>query len=255
MTTTSALPLSAPTRSAALERWFSTGLAVTMIVVTIAGFAPSVVNPSGRRAPISLLDAAHGIVASLWLVLFLVQTLMIATRHRALHRRLGFSSIALAAAMLPLGYATAIVMIRRGFDLSGDLHVGHDPIFEALFPLWDLLIFALFFTFAVIWRRRPLLHRRCILFATVTLMEPSLTHLLGHNPRLAALPPAIIMLPFGVFLAAVLVRDYLAIHRLSPGAWLIALAMLASGPLRAGVIGPSAAWHRLGTWLAQLPLP
>lgn len=255
MATTSSIPNPVVTRHTAIERWFTTGLALAMIAVTIAGFAPSLLYPAGRHAPISLLDSAHGAVASLWLIVFLVQSLLIATRHRALHRRLGIASIAIVVAMLPLGFATTIAMMRRGFDLSGDLHAGHDPAFEALFPLWDVLLFALLIALAILWRRRPVFHRRCVLFANVALMEPSLSHLLGHNPTLAAQPPSIILLPFGAFLAAVLVRDYLAIHHLSPGAWATALAMLASGPLRAGVIGPSVMWHRIGAWLTGLPFP
>jgi hypothetical protein len=69
--------LSVPTAAAndirqrnAIGRWYYPGMAVVMIAVAIAGFAPSIVNPSHRHAPLTPLVAVHGIVFSLWLVLY-----------------------------------------------------------------------------------------------------------------------------------------------------------------------------------------
>jgi hypothetical protein len=41
-----------------------------------------------------------------------------------MHRRLGFASIVILALMIPLAYTMTIAMVRRGYDLSGDLSVG-----------------------------------------------------------------------------------------------------------------------------------
>jgi hypothetical protein len=65
-----------------------------------------------------------------------------------------------AALMIPLAYATSISMVRRGFDLSGDLRVEHDPAYEVVFPLGDLLMFAALVTAAMIYRRRADMHKR-----------------------------------------------------------------------------------------------
>jgi len=69
--------------------------------------------------------------------LYLAQAVLIATDRRALHRSLGVASIALAALMIVTGYETTIELTRRGFDLSGDLHL-RDPLMNAVFPLGDL---------------------------------------------------------------------------------------------------------------------
>jgi len=50
------------------ERWFFVGMAIAMIAISVAGFGPSIVNPAGRRGPISLLAAVHGTVFSVWLL-------------------------------------------------------------------------------------------------------------------------------------------------------------------------------------------
>jgi len=105
-------------------RWFFTGMAILMLVTSTASFAPAILNPAGRRAPLSLLGAAHGIVFLAWLVLFLVQVLLVESRRVAWHRRLGLASAVVLLVLIPLGYSVTIAMVRRGFDLSGDQDVG-----------------------------------------------------------------------------------------------------------------------------------
>jgi hypothetical protein len=65
-----------------VKRWFFTAMALTIIAISVAGFMPAIVNPAGRHAPITLLASAHGIVFFAWLMLYLAQSLLIATRHR-----------------------------------------------------------------------------------------------------------------------------------------------------------------------------
>jgi len=37
--------------------------------------------------------------------------------------------------MIPLAYTTTVAMARRAFDLSGDLRIDHDPLYESIFQL------------------------------------------------------------------------------------------------------------------------
>ena len=142
-------------------------------------------------------------------------------------------------------------MVRRGFDLSGDLRVDHDPAYEVIFPLGDLFMFGLLLTAAVAFRGRPDVHKRLMLFANIALMPAPLAHLIGHTPRLAAMPGAIIVIPIALFLFAALAREFLVMRRFHPLTWGLAAGMLVSGPLRAAIIGPSAAWHGFVQWLAR----
>jgi len=153
--------------------------------------------------------------------------------------------------MIPLGYTTCINMVRRGFDLSGDLHGEQDPAYLAIFPLGDLLMFAILLTAALGYRRRPEMHRRLMVFANIALMPAPLAHWIGHAPALAALPGAIIAIPISLFLAAAVGWEFRTIRRVHPLTWAIAGSMLLSGPLRAVVIGPSAWWHSFTNWLAR----
>jgi len=231
--------------------WFGTAFACTMIAVALIGFLPSLLKPAGRRAPVSLLAGAHGVVFSAWLGIFLLQARLIAGRQIALHRRIGGAAAVVAAAMIPLGYLTSIAMVRRGFDLSGDLRVDHDPAYEVVFPLGDLFTFVVLLTAALSYRRHPDMHKRLMLFANIALMPAPLAHLIGHVRWLAALPGAIIVIPVFLFLLAAVAREFSVKGRVHPLTWGVAGTMLISGPLRAGVIGPSSAWHSFVNWLAR----
>jgi hypothetical protein len=256
---TSSLPVtfSAP-RNLGVERWSFVGFAIAMIAVSIAGFAPSLVQPAARRAPLSLLAGAHGLVFFAWQILFLAQSLLIATGRIAVHRRLGLAGVFLYFVMIPLGFATSIAMGHRGFDLSGDLKIlPHaspgfvDPVVGLLFPLTDMAMFAVLAGAALCFVRWREIHKRLMLFANIMLMPAPLAHLIGHNPRLASLPAAIIMVPIGFFLAAAIARDYLVARRVHSLTWIVAILMFASGPFRVAVVGPSFAWQHFTAWLIR----
>lgn len=240
-----------PRRSVFLERWFFTGMALAMLAVATAGFAPSIAQASERRAPVSLLAAAHGMLSFAWLIIFLVQSRLIATARVVLHRRIGLAAAFVLALMIPIGFATTVVMVRRGYDLSGDLNIDRDPLSQSVFPFGDLLVFTLLAMAAIGYRRRPEIHKRLMLFANISLMGAPLAHFIGHTPRLAAMPGAIIMVPMSLFLMAGVARDYWLMRKVRPLTTVLAGAMLLYGPLRAAVIGPSAAWHTFVTWLVR----
>ena len=245
--------LSKPQNNALVERWFFTGMALAMIAISLIAFLPSITHPAERRAPLSALAAAHGVVFFAWLLLFLVQSRLIATHRVAIHRRLGLASIVILALMIPLAYTTTIAMVRRGYDLSGDLSVGinNEPAHQTVFPLANLLIFSTLAIAAMAFRRRPEIHRRLMLFANIELMPAPLAHLIGHTPWLASLPPVIVMVPITAFVAAAVGRDLLVARRIHPLTWGLAIQRMVSGPLETGPIGSSAAWHHFVHWLAR----
>lgn len=241
-----------------VERWYFTGMAIVMIAVSIAGFMPAIVHPAGRRAPLTLLAAAHGIVSFAWLLLFLAQSLLVAIRRVGWHRRLGFASVGLLALMIPVGFETTAAMVLRGFDLSGDQHITSHPqagteleaSTASVFNFVGLLIFAVLAIAAICYRRRPEIHKRLMLFANIELMQPPITHFLGHFPPLV-LTAGTVVLSFSIFLLAAVARDYLVAKRIHPLTAALAIALFLSLPLEGAVIGPSAAWHQLAAWLAR----
>jgi FtsH-binding integral membrane protein len=237
--------------NAPVERRFFTAMAIAMLAVAAAGFLPALIQTGARRAPVSPLAAAHGALFFAWLIIYLIQSRLIANRQFAMHRRVGIVASLILVLMVAFGYETTVAMVRRGFDLSGDLRIDQDPASGATFPFTDIFLFGMLVVAALAYRHRPDTHKSLMLFANIVLMGAPLTHLIGHIPMLAALPGAIIMLPISVFLIAAVARDYWLAKRVRVLTWGLAITLFLSGPVRAGLIAPSATWHRIVAWLVR----
>jgi hypothetical protein len=248
------LGLSSSMRGAAQRvkgRWFYRAMGIVAVLLVIAAFTPGVVHSAGRNAPLTPLVWVHGAVFSAWLLLYLVQTTLIAARCTAVHRRIGVAATVLAAAVLGVGYATAVAMARRGFDLSGDLNAAADPLRVLVLPLGDLVSFGVLVTGAFWYRRRPEVHARLMLLATAgALMAAPLAHLIAKIPALREAPP-VILVPLSALCMASAVHDRIVDGRIHPVSLWGGVALLAWGPLRALVIGPSATWHLFAGWLIR----
>ena len=253
-------PYSASTQKSAktfVARWYFTGMAILMLVVSLAGFAPGIIDSSRRNAPLTLLVAAHGAAFLAWLLLFLAQSLLVATGRLGWHRRLGVTSVVLLALIIPLTFATSTAIMRRGYDLSGDSHISPHPQVakgeldaptDSAFNFWGLLEFSMLATAAIAFRRRPEVHKRLMLFANISLMVVPVQHLMGHIPS-AVLSPAKIAIPFAIFLLSGVARDYLVAKRVHPLTAILAVVLLIGLPIQGALIGPSPAWHHFASWL------
>src|ERR1700682_958818 len=89
----------------AYDRVFYGGMAIAMALTVLAGVAPTYYLRffgDGPRAtvsggPFTSLVHVHGALFTGWVVLFIVQTALVATHRVAVHRRLGVAGAVLAA--------------------------------------------------------------------------------------------------------------------------------------------------------------
>lgn len=250
------------------SRWFYVGVALLTILINIAGFAPSLVDSSGRLAPLTLGVAAHAAVSSAFLLLFLAQAALVATGRTRVHRRFGFAGAVLAALLIVLTWLMAVETSRRGYDLSGDLQRlgsgGQVLALDALrtvaadtdrraalaFNAGLVLSFGILVGTAIWYRSRPQVHKRLMLFAMVGVMTgPPLAHMFGHWPALTEVRGAV-QVPVALLLLSMsAIHDRWTdgrVHRLS--VWL-PLGLFAWTPVWLAVIGPSAPWQRFAGWL------
>lgn len=165
------------------DRAFYSGMAILMALTVFIGFARSyylsaffgAATVSGR--PITPLLHVHGLLFSAWVVLFVVQTALVATRRLAVHRRLGMASMALAAAMIVVGTSTAIDAAA-----SGAAPVGVDPLAFLAIPLFDMVLFGGFVTGAMLMRRNKEAHKRLMLLAYVSIITAAVARIPGVLP-------------------------------------------------------------------------
>jgi hypothetical protein len=158
---------------------FFIAMAILAILTAFAGFARTYyLRPLFVVDPLRELVHLHGLLMSSWLVLFLVQVSLISTRRVAIHRGVGVAGAILAAAILVVGYATAVTAARLGVTPPG----GPPPLAFLAVPIGTLTAFGVLVTLAISYRRTPQTHKRLMLLATIAILAPALARIRFIGP-------------------------------------------------------------------------
>lgn len=143
-----------------------------MAAVIVAGFSLQLIaGRSSFSAP--LLVHAHAIVFMGWVVLYVLQNRFVAAGNLALHRRLGWIGAVWIIAMIVLGCAVTIAIVRRG-QTPFFFVPQHFLVFDPL----SLFTFAGLTVTAIVMRRHTDWHRRLHFCAMATLLGPAIGRLL-----------------------------------------------------------------------------
>ena len=162
----------APIRLSAERRFFA-AMALIMVIATFAGFAPTYyLAPAFAAKPLSALLHVHGIVFTLWMLLYLVQTGLVSAGRADIHRLIGPAGLALAIAMVPLGVATAI--ITKQVAAANHMPPSGPPL---IFPIGAILTFAVLVGAGIAMRKRSAWHKRLMLLATAAIVTTPLARL------------------------------------------------------------------------------
>ncbi len=101
--------LSGTPRAHAIDRWIFVFTAASFIAIVLAGFIPSSLAKiaavqAGERGPFPLVLHMHAILMGSFLLLLLAQTTLAATGRVDRHRRLGLLAMAIAPAIVVVGF-------------------------------------------------------------------------------------------------------------------------------------------------------
>jgi len=140
------------------DRVFFSLAGAWFVALTFVGFSPTFFL---RSVPGELPahQIVHGVVFSAWVVLFFVQALLISTHHMRWHMKLGAASLAILLLMIPVGFHVVLVKAAAG-DKSID---------DAGFNLAEMTLGFAFAFAGLANRKRPFVHKRLMLFATLML--------------------------------------------------------------------------------------
>ena len=190
-------------------------LALGMAAVTFGGFWFTYFSRilGGDYPEVSPAVHLHGWSFFAWYLLLPLQALLMRASRVSLHRRLGLASIVLAFVMTLTGLVVLTVSIRKGLAADGFdfFKVFGLPVFTSL------LLFAVFYSFAIANRKRAELHKRLIIIASAAGLGAAAFRLLGGfwDPQ----PWTVVAGITGtnVFIVAAMVHDKLTrgrIHRI-----------------------------------------
>jgi hypothetical protein len=216
--------------------------AVFVPIIVLIGFARTYYLKGFFSAPAlpSLLVHLHGIVMTSWVILFVVQVSLVATRRVRVHQRLGVLGAMLAALVVVVGALTGIAGAARGAT------PGPPALQFLVIPLGDILVFALLVGMALWFRRRPDIHKRLMLLAALNLLGPAIARIPLHFIETGG--------PFAFFgltdlpILACVVFDTVKNRRLHPVFLWGTLMIVAFQPLRL-MLASTAVWMRFAAML------
>jgi hypothetical protein len=242
------------------------GFGIFVILLSFAGFAPSLIDQSRRFAPPTTLVLVHGATAFAWLLLWVTQALLVARRRVNLHRRLGWAGPMMAALLVLFGYDQIVDGAFRVSDLSGDIYrlliePGSPPFTDADYiaafwgPVGGLFNFSVLVAAGIVFRHRAELHKRLMLFALMPMAQMPLMHLSGHLVGRAPLSRGALTIGWLVVVLAVYfipaVHDKLTRGRIHRASIWIPLVIIVWSVVLNVVLAPSTLAFRVGSWLLK----
>jgi hypothetical protein len=148
---------------------FYVGIAAFMSLMVLVGFWPTYFGQFVSGIPDRpWIVHLHGWIFVGWMVLLVTQVVLAAKGKIAAHRSLGMFGIAYGFLILAMGIVVSIVPGVARFQ-AGEQTLDEVAGF-LIIPLGDMVLFAAFFVPAVLYRRRPELHKRLMLVATNALL-------------------------------------------------------------------------------------
>ena len=182
---------------------FFLAMSLAILMTVVLGFGPTYFYKGTVFAKLpSVLVHLHGAVFSTWVILYVVQTALVAKKKIRLHRTLGTFGACVAGLMVVLGWAATIANVRRG----GTPRI-FTPAEFLVINCWGILLFAAMVAWAIVKRRDGAAHKRLMLFATIGVMPPAITRfqLMMHWPGFA-IPLWMLMLCLAVLVFDVATR-------------------------------------------------
>jgi hypothetical protein len=232
---------------------FYAWMAVACVATAFLGYIPTYWQPlaAGKFAANPVVHI-HGMVMFGWTLFALVQTSLVPAGRVSLHRQVGLIGISLASIITLMGFLAALNALRTSVAM-GDAKAG-----EAFLsvPLLVIVTFAVLFTLAIANIRRPELHKRLMLLATVSLLNaPVARPFLTYIYPVKSTPPVWINVPVTyasyVLILVAMVYDWRTRGRVHP-VYLVALPILMFFAWVVIPVSETAAWHGFARSYLQL---
>lgn len=199
--------------------WFFVCMSSVLLIIVAVGFAKSfylrnILHKSHAVSTLPVYLVLHGIVLTSWFLLFAGQTWLVATGRVRLHRSFGVAGAALAALVFAL---SLLVVVRSA--------VRETPL-VVLGDIFVLFLFAILITAGIWFRKKPDVHKRLMLLASISIVAPAIARWPGAQSML----PVSVVGPQLLLYAALILYDVSSRRRVHPATvWGVALYFVAVG--------------------------
>jgi len=250
--------IAAPRVEARIGRFY-VWMAAICAAIAFGGFAGTfwLQLPAGTFVGSPMLHL-HAMLFSAWTLLFFYQTILVARGKLKSHRAWGLAGISLATAMLFTGLAVAIGSLETRLDAG----YGDAARAFAIVPVTAILSFFGLFVAAIATLRRPEWHKRLMLVATISLLQPAIARFFfiaatgggpGLRPGLGApraveffYAPGLLM---DLLIVVAIIYDWRTRGRVHP-AYLWGLALVAGVQAVRVPLSQTGGWYAIADFLS-----
>ena len=200
-----------------IDRWFYSAAGALFLVLMLIGFRAFVAGGTGAAGRvidpvIFRVDLVHGLAIAAWYVLFFTQALLIGTRNRQIHFKLGWSAVAVALAIAVTGPWVAIRSVQI---TPADFHLfGMQYSRFLLVMLTEIFLYTAFVAIAIFTRTKPRIHRAAMLLASLSLLSgatariPLLHSVFGDIGWVGLFGPVFVLGALLLLIRAILTRSF-----------------------------------------------
>lgn len=150
------------------KKYFAT-ISATLLVLSIWGFSDNLFWDIGQPSNSDPKFVVHGLFCLAWLVIFFSQSMLVANRNVALHRKLGLVGFVIAIGTI-ISTVYLFAVIWKGWENMAPFVKAN----RVLFASYAVCVFWAFYL-----RRKSAWHKRLLLVGTLFMMEPMLSRVFG----------------------------------------------------------------------------
>jgi hypothetical protein len=144
-----------------------------LFLIVLIGFSRTLYLRAWLDVPaIPAYVLLHGVVLTGWFVAVVFQAAFVAIHRTDIHRRLGWIAAGLGVATLILSVGVTFAAVPRQYAGDSSSLPGLSRLFWA--NLAALLCFGVFLAAAIARRRRPETHKRLMLLAAMSVVQPAM---------------------------------------------------------------------------------
>jgi hypothetical protein len=205
-------------------------------------FQPMATGSLGSLPPVVHI---HGLFYSSWIILLVVQALLVNVKNIALHRSLGTFGIAIGTGVALMG-ALITVLFVGATEITTK-----DDYGLTYLSVVAVLTFSILFCIAIRNVRKPEIHKRLILFATIVILPPGINRLYMMTFELSNVPFLATYMTMNLLIAAIAIYDWRTMRKISKTTLLGAAAIIIPEILFTPAIG-SESFDSLCTFINNL---
>jgi hypothetical protein len=192
---------------------FFSWMTIVMAAFVFGGFGMTYLYPlsTGTFPNAPPVVHLHGIVFFSWIILLVAQPILIGVRKLPLHKSLGTFGIALATAIMFMGFIT---------QMLGAAHSREHPttnLYNGVYlGIMAVAGFGIMFSLAIRNVRRPEIHKRMILLAMLPVLPPGIHRFYMVPLGLKNFPIAAMYTTLDAMALAILIQEWRSFRRISP---------------------------------------